>query len=88
MNEPKKRIKWKSQPHLATEDKTTLLEWVNGVITTERAIKKIIKTNELDSLDEETFIENAQWLGWRKPSKKLMEELENAEHSSTSWTID
>ena len=56
-------IRFKHSDSAATADRATFARWEDGSITTDQAIAKIKKHNELTSLTEEKFIKEANDLG-------------------------
>ena len=68
---PRNRIKWVHSQEVADEDSRDLKEWADGAIPIGIAITKIAKSNHLDILNGEDFVENAHWLGYFRPSERL-----------------
>lgn len=69
----KKGVKWmgirfKHSESAAIADIATFARWEDGSITTDQAIEKIKKHNELTSLTEEEFIQEAKDLGFKRRS--------------------
>lgn len=63
-------IRFKHSDSAAIADRATFARWEDGSITTDQAIEKIKKHNELTSLTEEEFIKEANDLGFKRRSWK------------------
>ena len=63
-------IRFKHTEYAATADRATFARWEDGSITTDQAVEKIKKHNELTSLTEEEFIQEANDLGFKRRSWK------------------
>ena len=59
-----KRIRWLHSESRAQTDQSILTKWARKQISTAMATQMICKGNKLHDLDEQTFIENANWLGY------------------------
>ena len=59
-------IRFKHSDSAATADRATFARWEDGSITTDQAVQKIKKHNELTSLTEEEFVKEANDLGFKR----------------------
>ncbi len=57
------RINWKSSERRAKDDKEIFKKWMDGLISTERAIARLSSGNGT-VINEKEFIANAEWLGY------------------------